>query len=188
MTKISKQDHTFGKYGTILKNHMGGITQTEWAARLGIPIANLNGLLRGRAFPSDAKINQFIDGLAMSTAIAQRVKRNIKLQRLYPVINDPFIGPRLRAIRVIRGYNPQEMQLRGISPSTLSQVEGGLVNVGPKRLEDFKKALNIPGVADAEQQETIDYLLNNYTTADLLTVGYYLINQYENTLRVKTDK
>lgn len=188
MRELKKtEDRTLGGYGSILKRYMGEVTQTEWAKQLGIPMANLNGLIRGRNFPSNQIIEQFIHGLGIPTAIADRVKRNIRLQRLYPVIKDPFIGPRLRAIRVIRGLGVSDMVSKGISASTLSQVEGGLVTVGPKRMDDFRKALNIGGVQTEEQKATIDYLLNNYTTADLLTVGYYLINQYENQLRLPEE-
>ena len=51
--------------------------------------------------------------------------------------------------------------------------------VGPKRIEDFNKALNIAGVESVESRENVEYLLNHFSENDLLTVGLLLLRKYE---------
>jgi hypothetical protein len=71
------------------------------------------------------------------------------------------------------------MEERGVTRETLHQVESGKAVVGPKRIEDFNKALNIAGVESVESRENVEYLLNHFSENDLLTVGLLLLRKYE---------
>jgi transcriptional regulator with XRE-family HTH domain len=181
MRKLDKLDLTFGQYGSKIREMIKtqGYTLTAIGESLGITIQTVSKTLNGTGFMSDDNFIEMLTILGVS-----KVKRNILLTRLQeqrknPLIDNVILNYRLKATRLIRGITVEQMEERGVTRETLHQVESGKAVVGPKRIEDFNKALNIAGVESVESRENVEYLLNHFSENDLLTVGLLLLRKYE---------
>ena len=181
MRKLDKLDLTIGQYGGKIREmiKIQGYTLTEIGASLGITIQTVSKTLNGTGFMSDDKFVEMLRILGVPKPKQKIFLTRMQEQRKNPLIDNVILNYRLKATRLIRGVTVEQMEDRGVSRETLQQVESGKAVVGPKRLEDFNKALNVAGVESKESRENVEYLLNNFSENDLLTVGLLLLRKYD---------
>ena len=181
MRKLGKLDLTIGQYGGQIRELLKDqdYTMTSMGEALGITIQTVSKTLNGTGFMSDDKFIEMLKILGVSTAKRKLLLANMQEQRKNPVNENVIYNYRLKAIRLIRGITVEQMEERGVSRETLQQVESGKTVLGPKRIGDFNKALNIAGLESQESRENVEYLLGNFSENDLLTVGLLLLRKYE---------
>ena len=116
MTKV-KKDLTIGQYATKMREYMVEYTQTQLETDHEICRGGLSSLLRGATFPKQEKIVNLLDSLNVSEKDKSEILANINKQRLHPLIKDPYIGPRIKAIRLIENLTIKELSSDEVTES-----------------------------------------------------------------------
>lgn len=179
MARQPKSDLTINQYGTALREYMKGYTQRAVAEEMGWHEKEVSALLRGVAFPSKAKVRDLLEWLSIPKKERKSITASINEQRLFPVVTDKYIGHRIRALRVSRRMQIKEIADDVLTANVWNQVEGGLVSLGTDRRIQFSNSLGTSVKIDEATRNRLDRILENNSDVDLLTIGYYLINQYE---------
>lgn len=176
-----RQDQTHNQYASVIMAAMKkyGYSQRFIQSELGLCEGVISGLIRGQQFPSAKKVNAILDYLGIRGKKRLNVLEGINYQRLYPLINKPFINHRIHAMRTLQGKLVTELANDELSDDTIRNVEGGLSSVGPKRLEIFERALGKPIDVSLDAIDRLENMIKTYNEEDLLTMAYYLINFYE---------
>ncbi len=178
MKKV-KEDLTIGKYGTMIRNHLHGYTQTELEKEFKICRGGLSGLLRGVTFPKQEKIEALLEYLRIPVKARNEILNNINKQRLHPVIKDPIIGPRIKALRTLANMRTNELASEEITAGMWVNVEQSLVDPSAELRLVMSRRLGRSVFVTDEHRKTFEELLSKYSEEDLLTVGMFLVNKYE---------
>lgn len=180
-SNYEKTDETHKEYGSIIRRRLDrqGYTQREVEQELELLGGSISALINGRQFMSADKVNRLLVYLGFNGSAKDALTEAINYQRLHPVVTKPFLNFRLRAMRALLGKKVAEIETPKLSADTIMQIENGLSSVGPKRLKEFEVALGQKVELDLEQIARMEALLDEYSELDILTLAYFLINQYE---------
>ena len=178
---MSKEDLTHNQYGSVIRRRMqrNGYTQHSLEEELELPERSISALINGRQFMSAANVRKLLEHLEFSGLALESLIVSIDYQRLHPIVANPFINARIKAVRTLTGRRGADFATDELSAATIGQVESFLTEVGPYRLELFEKAFGRRLRFVESEIDQAQKMLEEYSEEEILTVAFYLINQYQ---------
>lgn len=185
MLKLKELDPTHNSYGNMIRERVNllGYTLTELEQKTGIADRGLSTLLNGQGFPSPEKIQKLLEVLEFGKHNTKLLMTSIEYQKLHPVVKNPNLGFKLKAIRLAHGLTIDDLvkTSKELNKSNILQMEAGLCTIGKQRENAYIEMLKEAGVANPDPHVSkLEELLtqSEFSKVDIIAATLVFAKKY----------